>query len=346
MNDIQTIEVVIIGAGPAGSMCGYLLKKTGVDCLLIDRATFPRDKICGGGLTSKAWRLLEQLMPQLQYAYNPVNHITLDVDGKVQCAFDIDDPIRIVQRRLFDHELLKQYLAVGGAFQHDGFRDAEEGDDGFIIVTFTSGERVRCRYLVGADGSNSRVRHWLKPDTGRGILAMEQYVEKSGDNSIDVGLSRNYTAGGYYFRFPNQDCDVVGFGDNATTPVRFREVMSQKGFNCDKPKGAYIYLSNDYPLHDHVILIGDAGGFAHRTTCEGLYDAFRTAQNAAESIVSGRPFREVNADIFRKKKKEERLTKVFFSSFGFVLVKTTCAYPKFVKRLFEAKMRGERLFRF
>ena len=55
MNDLKTIDVVIIGAGPAGSMCGYLLKKNGVDSLLIDRAVFPRDKICGGGLTLKAW---------------------------------------------------------------------------------------------------------------------------------------------------------------------------------------------------------------------------------------------------------------------------------------------------
>ena len=171
-------------------------------------------------------------------------------------------------------------------------------------------------------------------------------VNSDGSESVKVTWDAVMGAGGYYYRFPNQGCDVIGFGDYATTPARFREVMSQKGFVCDKPKGAYIYLSNDYPLHDHVILIGDAGGFAHRTTCEGLYDAFRTAQNAADAIVSGRPFREVNADIFRKKKKEVQLTKLFFSSFGFLLVKTSCAFPKLIKHIFEAKMRGERLFRF
>ena len=54
-----TTEVVVIGAGPAGSTCAYLLKKAGVDCMLFDQAEFPRDKICGGGLTVKSYTLLQ-----------------------------------------------------------------------------------------------------------------------------------------------------------------------------------------------------------------------------------------------------------------------------------------------
>ena len=46
-----TTDVLIVGAGPAGSVCGSLVHKSGIDCLLIGRATFPRDKICGGGLS-------------------------------------------------------------------------------------------------------------------------------------------------------------------------------------------------------------------------------------------------------------------------------------------------------
>ena len=53
---MKHVDVVIIGAGPAGSVCAYLLKKAGVDCLLVDRATFPRDKLCGGGRFDRAVR--------------------------------------------------------------------------------------------------------------------------------------------------------------------------------------------------------------------------------------------------------------------------------------------------
>lgn len=340
MTDLRHVDVAIIGAGPAGSVCGYLLQKGGVDCLLIDHATFPRDKICGGGLTSKTWHLLERLLPGFSYESNPVNHILLDVNEDAHCEFDIEEPIRIVQRKMFDNALLQHYLAQGGKFQKDALQGVEE-TDGKIIITLKSGERLSCRYLVGADGSNSRVRRYLNPQTDRGILAMEQYVEKSGRNAIEVQLSQTYDIGGYYFRFPNSGFDIVGYGDASTTPEKFRKVLQQKDIPEGKFRGAYIYLSNDYPLHDHIILIGDAGGFANRSTCEGLYDAFKTAENAAVAILENRPFREVNKGIFKKMKKEVIVTKYFFSNMGFRILKWMCGHPGLIKWCFDTKMKRE-----
>lgn len=344
MSELKHVDVVIIGAGPAGSVCGCLLKKSGADCLLVDHATFPRDKICGGGLTSKAWHLLRELLPDFEYDFNPVTHITLDVDGKANCEFDTEEPIRIVARKVFDHALVKHYQLLGGEFLQGAFLTVEETPSE-LVVTLKSGERIACRYLVGADGSNSSVRRYLTPNKGFRILAMEQYVPKSERNAIDVGLSLTYGAGGYYYRFPGTEVDVVGFGDNATTPERFRQVMREKGIPEGKARGAYVYLSNDYPLNDRIILIGDAGGFANRTTCEGIYDALRTAQNAASAINTGKPFREVNASIFKKIKKEEWVTKVFFNSFCFALLRWLCGHPNIVKKIFEIKMKRESFFK-
>lgn len=335
---IQT-NVLIVGAGPAGAMCAYLLKKAGVECLLIDHAKFPRDKICGGGLTSKSWHLLQQLIPDFNYAFNPVNKIRLDIDGKVQCEFTIDEPIRIVQRRVFDHALLQQYIAIGGTFRQAALNTLEEQPDGSIIAILKSGERITCHYVVGADGSNSRVRRYLKPDTDRGIFVMEQYVEKRPENCIDVKLSESYTRGGYYYRFPTNEFDAVGFGDTTTTLERFRSVMREQGVPAGKERGAYIYLSNDYPLHPNIILIGDAGGFAHRITCEGLYNSFCTARNAATAIIEQRPFKETNAAIFRKMRHEERVSNYFYSHTGFMVLKWVCSHPSLTKKIFERKMK-------
>ena len=337
---MKELDVVIIGAGPAGSVCGSLLKRAGVDCVIIDHADFPRDKVCGGVLSPKAWHLLENLFPDIQYNYKAMTHITLDIDGKAHCQFDMKEPARLVSRKSFDHALLKYYQSLGGAFMKGSFQTVEETDSQ-LIVTLKSGERIACRYLVGADGSNSAVRRYLTPKQGFRVLAMEQYVPKAERESLDLGLSQSYGTGGYFYRFSSIDHDIVGFGDNETTPERYRQVMREKGIPVDKPRGAYISLSTDYPLNDRIILIGDAGGFANRITCEGLYDAMQTASNAVKAITTGTPFREVNAQVFSKIRTQEKFAHFFFSKFSFFVMRLMCKAPNFLKWCVDTKMRRE-----
>jgi len=150
-----TTDVVVIGAGPAGSTCAYLLKKAGVDCMLFDQAEFPRDKICGGGLTVKSYMLLQELMPQLHYDYKSIKKIRLLIDNKNVCEFEPTDELRIVCRKVFDYALLQQYIQIGGQFKRESFSKYEEQNDGKILVTLKSGKQILCNYLVGADGANS-----------------------------------------------------------------------------------------------------------------------------------------------------------------------------------------------
>ena len=104
-------------------------------------------------------------------------------------------------------------------------------------------------------------------------------------------------------------------------------------------RGCHIYLKNEYPLNDRIILIGDAGGFANRTTCEGIKAAFVTARNAAEAITSGRPFREVNAKLFKKMKWEETFTRFFYKPSTIWLLGQLCRWPRVVKWCFDRAVR-------
>ena len=335
---MKTVDVLIVGAGPAGSVCAYLLQKAGISCLLIDRATFPRDKLCGGGLTPKCWKLLDELIPGFKYEYNSIRKIRLTVEENNHCDFESALELRLVKRKEFDNDLVELYKSVGGKFQQGSFLRYDEQDDG-LVVTLKSGEQIACRYLVGADGSTSTVRHFLANNHDNGFLILQQYVEKSPDNAIEVTLSKNYDLRGYYYRFPNSEFDAIGYGDESATIDKFREILKQKNIPETKLLGCYIYLKNDYPLHDRVILIGDAGGFANRLTSEGIRPAFETARNAAEAIISGRPFKEVNASMFQKMEKQERFARFFYKKSTLRLLGWLCHIPGALKWCFDRGLR-------
>ena len=324
-------NVVIIGAGPAGSVCGFLLRKAGVNCVIVDFATFPREKICGGGLTPKAYELLHDLMPEVHYDYQGVNRFRLMMDGRTLCVVDIAKELRMVRRKDFDFELLKQYLATGGELVKDSFSRFEELEDGRIRVTLKSGAQLDCDYLVGADGANSRVRKQIIGHRPSNTLWMEQYVEK-GENEFVFEFSNRYKKG-YSYRFPSVGRDVVGMGGYYSSPA---EILSSFQFPLPTKYGAHISVDTVASGKRNVILIGDAGGFANKLTYEGLYYAIATGRNACTAIVEEKDFTVTNRTIFRKKKRKEvYITRLVYSRFGLWLMKLGAHSPKLIKKAFE-----------
>lgn len=333
-------EVLIVGAGPAGSVCGSLLLKRGVDCLVVDRATFPRDKICGGGLTPKAWRLLEQLLPDLRYDYRAVTHMKLQFENDAPCEFEAGIELRMTNRKDFDHTLVQYYLSHGGKMMKAGFQSFEQQNDGTIVATFRSGEQVCCRYLVAADGANSLVRRQMFGVSELNALFMEQYVEQQADNEIFVHFSKRYAPGCFY-KFPGVGRDIYGFRGPETNRETFAQVLKEFGIAETRFVGAYIPLETVSSTIENVILIGDAGGFANKMTGEGLYDCFKTAYNAVVAIVEKKPFAETNREVFKKMRREDKLFHKFFSDKGFRLFRRILHYPRLVRWVFDAKMKRE-----
>lgn len=335
----KAIDVVIIGAGPAGSICGYLLRKSGVNCVIVDYATFPREKICGGGLTPKAYELLQDLMPELHYDYQSVNHFKLMLDGEILCEVDLAKALRMVRRKDFDNRLLQQFLAVGGEILKDSFSHFEEQKDGKIEVALKSGKRMTCDYLIGADGANSQVRKQLIGHRLVNTLWMEQYVAK-GANEFIFEFSRHYK-NGYYYSFPNIDWDIVGAGGAYASSGEIRSLLNQKKIREMVPvndsvlRGAFISVDTVKSGENHVILIGDAGGFANKLTYEGLYYSIATGKNACKAIIEDVDFVTANREIFRKKRIEIYITRFFYSRLGLWLMKVGAHRPKLIKKAFE-----------
>ena len=145
---MESCEVLIVGGGPAGSSCAKRLREAGVDAVILDKATFPRDKVCGGWITPA---VIEELGIDLaDYAQSRVlQPITRFRIGRIGCAEVDTDYGRAVsygvRRFEFDEYLLRRCgarLMLGKPLA-----SLERTGDGWIV----NGE-VRARMLVGAGG--------------------------------------------------------------------------------------------------------------------------------------------------------------------------------------------------
>ena len=346
MVNLRKIDVLIIGAGPAGTVCGSLLKQAGVECAIVDHATFPREKVCGGGLTVKAWRLLDELMPGIKYEYRPINHMRVQFEDDKVCDFLSEYEIRMTRRTDFDHDLLRYYQNQGGEFIKGSFGRFEKQADGRILVTLKSGMQFSCRYLIAADGANSMIRKQMFGKPKMHALFLEYYVQGEHDDDIFVHFSKKYSPGCFY-KFPSRGRDMYGFVNIDTNEDWPRHsdlfLSALKHFNVPegRMRGAYIPLNTVESNVDHVILIGDAGGFPNKLTGEGLYDAFKTAYNAFRAVTENKPFHETNAEVFKKMEDQKKVYNFFFSRFGYPLIRWAAGYPKIIKWMFDAKMKRE-----
>ena len=109
---MKRYDAIVVGAGPAGSTAAYRLASAGADVLLLDRARFPRDKPCGGGVTGRAARLLP-------FSIEPVvEHVVSAVDlrlryGKSLARGNGDPLVYMTQRKRLDHFLVQKAVEAG-----------------------------------------------------------------------------------------------------------------------------------------------------------------------------------------------------------------------------------------
>src|SRR5687767_1812991 len=152
-------DAVVVGAGPAGSTCACRLADRGARVLLLDRARFPRDKPCGGGVTGRAARLIPfSIDPVVEQV---VTHADLRLRyGRTHARGSGRPLVYMTQRLRLDHFLAERAVEAGADFR-DGVRvTAVESQEDGVVVT-AGGERFAAKALIGADGVNGVVARAL-----------------------------------------------------------------------------------------------------------------------------------------------------------------------------------------
>lgn len=167
-------DVVVVGAGPAGSAAAYHLAKQGADVLLVDRYAFPRDKCCGDAVMPPAMEelLLMGLADEVRQRYATAKRIGVWLYGLAPNYSPVDASEHfgdgyIAPRASFDALLCNHALQQGVSWL-DGvvIQTIEESEaTDFVVVQGVRGEqsiRLRCHIVIAADGSGSRLARQLR----------------------------------------------------------------------------------------------------------------------------------------------------------------------------------------
>lgn len=229
-------EVIIVGAGPGGAATAITLARRGVDVLLLEKSTFPREKVCGDGLTPRAVRMLIRLGVDVSVEAGWARNNGLRIHGGGGQPFELAWPQLsrypdfglVCRRSIFDDLMAGHAVASGaklitGARVTEALRDERSGR--ITGVRTASGRRYSAPIVVAADGNPSRLGREMGPERNPrrplGVAVRSYFAsDRSDDDHIESWLElwdgqpgKSNLLPGYSWVFPEGDGTVnVGLG--------------------------------------------------------------------------------------------------------------------------------------
>lgn len=236
-------DVVILGAGPAGTACALALRESGLRVALLDKEPFPRDKICGDAIPGLALKAIRQLSPALydelyalpQKAETRDSRLFAPNGGDIRVRWQIqtfNSP-----RLHFDARLLEMVKAHTPTAIRLNFpvKDIRVGADQVTLFPADSQAPLTCHLLIGCDGANSVAARKLTQrslDRAHQCVAVRAYFQgltDTDETTTEFYFLREYLAG-YFWIFPvGGGTYNVGFGmlsaDVAAQKVDLKKVL-------------------------------------------------------------------------------------------------------------------------
>lgn len=303
---MQSFDVLIVGAGPAGSSLAYYLKDTPLSVAIMDKHFFPRNKVCAGWVTPEVFRLLN--IAEDEYAQGRVlqkiNGFNVSLIG--QTHQQVSDPEKTlsygIRRFEFDDYLLRRcgaFLLTGEPFKN--MKKNAGGDKTWLV-----NGQYQASIVVGAGGNFCPVARLLNDnDNAKELTVVAQEIEFEMSTSQqkkctvnrqvpELFFSKDLRGYGWVFRKGNYLNIGLGRVDPTRLSSRVKEfceyLSSRRKIPPDiaeKFKGhCYVMYPNSTRkiIGDHTLLIGDAAGLAYAKSGEGIRPAVESAVLAAEVI--------------------------------------------------------------
>jgi flavin-dependent dehydrogenase len=308
MNTIPTFDAIIVGGGPAGSTCASILLKSGLHTLLLDRANFPRVKLCAGWLSPPIWDILGISPKEYMHGLWEWNNVHIHFRGR---KYTVKSNGYFIRRYEFDDFLLRR----SNVQTIEGFnvRQIEKDVEGYWVID----NQYRAKYLIGAGGTHCPVARSLfpKPDN---LQCGTQEREFEGDPE-EIAASRAGKDGepeillhddmkGYSWNVPKGRWLNIGTGTKVAREVvpawnKARAFFEGNGTPgtiplssrpmLDKMKGhGYITFETNHLSFcqaDNVFLVGDALGLAQPLTGEGILPSVLSGKLCGTAIAEGAP---------------------------------------------------------
>jgi flavin-dependent dehydrogenase len=307
---MDACDVLIVGGGPAGSACAWGLGNSGLDVAILDKQSFPRDKVCGGWITPAV--LSELGIDAAEYArgrlLQPITgfrtgSITHNDGGGTAIETDYNRTVSYgIRRREFDDYLLRR---SGARVMEPGALTSLQRDDGGWVVN----QQIKTRLVVGAGGHFCPVAKLTGAKQARENAVVAQEAEFEMDPRQQAGcrirpeVPELYFCAdikGYGWCFRKQNFLNIGLGrmdqhrlaEHVAAFVRFLQAAGRITFDVPAALLGHAYLlygvSERKPVDHGMLLIGDAAGLAYKQSGEGIRPAIESGLLAAQAIVAAR----------------------------------------------------------
>jgi len=299
---MDSCDVLIVGGGPAGSSCAWGLRSSGLRVVVLDKARFPRNKVCGGWITPFVLQALEIAPEDYRRGrtLQPITGFRISSIGRREVGVPYKEPISYGIRRCeFDEYLLRR----SGAQVCEGAAIAsiQHSDDGWTV-----NGRIHTRLLIGAGGHFCPIARFLgDTHTDEPVVAQEVEFEMDAQQAATCAIHEqipelyfcdDLQGYGWCFRKGNflnvglGRLDQHGLPQHVSEFVQFLQRSGKMGFDPPQRMSGHAYLlfghSGRKVVDDAVMLIGDSAGLAYMQSGEGIRPAVESGLMAAKVIAS------------------------------------------------------------